>query len=97
MIQYYNSGYVTFRERKIGIVWIGESAQHRMEEHLKSPETHPLKHLRIQQLASKVKKWDKTGDKRYVAMVIDNKTNQHFLIAIDIYTKFPVLVTAYKK
>jgi len=96
MVQYYNSGYITFRERKIGITWSGETAQHVMEEHLKDTKTHPLKHLRIQQLAAQVKEWKKTGAKRYTGDVTDNKTGLRFLIAIDIYTKFALIVTAYK-
>jgi len=97
MVQYYNSGYINFRDRKIGIVFSGESSQHIMEEHLKDAKTHPLKHLRIQQLAKLVKVWDKAGDKRYTGTVKDNKTGLTFFIAADIYPKFAILVTAYKK
>ncbi len=96
MVQYYNSGYITFRARKIGITWSGETAQHVMENNLLTPKLHPLKHLRIQQLAAMVKKWDKTGAKRYTGEVNDNKTGLTFLIAIDIYTKFAIIITAYK-
>ncbi len=96
MVQYYNSGYITFRLRKIGIVWSGESAQHIMDNHLQNPKTHPLKHLRIQQLAAKVKYWDKTGAKRYTGQIVDNETGLRMLIAIDIYTKFAIIITAYK-
>jgi hypothetical protein len=96
MIKYYNSGYITFRQRKIGILWSGESAQHVMEEHLKDPTTHPLKHLRIQQLAKKIKQWEKAGDKRYTGVVTDNETGTRFLVIADIHAKFAILVTAYK-
>ena len=97
MIQYYNSGYINFRERKIGIVFSGETAQQIMEEHLKDNKTHPVKHMRIQQLAKQVKEWYKAGDKRYTGTVKDNQSGLTFVIIADIYTKFAILVTAYKK
>ncbi len=95
MIQYYNSGYITLRQRKIGIVWSGETAEHVMDEYLKSPKSHPLRHLRIQQLARQVKEWEKAGDKRYTGLVTDRQSGQRFLIIADIYTKFAILITAY--
>jgi hypothetical protein len=97
MVQYYNSGYITFRARKIGITFSGEKAQHIAEEHFKSPKTHPLLHIRIQQLAAQVKNWNKQGANRYTGTAIDNISGSVIFIAADIYPKFAIIVTAFKK
>lgn len=55
----FRSGNITHRKRKIPIVWNGEQAQHITEEHMKNKGSHPLLHVRIQQLAKKAKKWNK--------------------------------------
>lgn len=97
MIQYYNSGFITFRQRKIGIVFSGETAEHIMDNHIESPKIHPLKHLRIQQLAKRVKEWKKEGTKRYSGIVEDHSTKDRYLLVVDIYTNFVIIITAYKQ
>jgi hypothetical protein len=78
MIQFYNSGYITFRKRKIGIVWSGQTAEHVMANYTQTPLTHPLKHIRIQQLAKNVKQWKKEGNKRYTGVVEDHVSKTRF-------------------
>lgn len=96
MIQYYNSGFITFRNRKIGIVFSGQSAEHIMDNFLQTPKLHPLKHQRIQQLAKSVTEWKKVADKRYAGIIIDNQTGTRFRIITEIYTKFAIIITCYK-
>ena len=46
---YFLSGYVTLRgEKKVGILWTGNGAQHLVDEHMKDPVTHPFLHLAAQ-------------------------------------------------
>jgi hypothetical protein len=94
----YKSGNITHRNRVIPIVWNGEHAQHIAEEHIKDKGSHPLLHIRIQQLAKKVKEWKqaKVGSKRYEGNIFDNKTNQKFLIIVEIWGKFVYIITRYK-
>ena len=96
MVQYFNSGFVTFRQRKIGIVFSGQSAEHIMENHLQTPILHPLKHQRIQQLAKAVTEWKKEGDKTYTGSAYDKKTDCTYRVVIEIYTKFAIIITCYK-
>lgn len=96
---YFNSGYLSYRSRKIPIVWDGEHAQHIAEEHLKDRGSHPLLHVRIQQLAKQAKEWKQSqkGSKRHEAIVIDSKTNKKFLIIVEIWSKFAYIITCYRK
>ena len=96
MTQYFNSGFITFRKRKIGIVFSGETAEHIMNNYMQMPQTHPLKHIRIQQVAKRVKEWEKESNKRYSGTIIDNTTQTKFRIIAEIYTKFALIITAYK-
>ncbi|MCZ2393286.1 MAG: hypothetical protein LC105_05480 [Chitinophagales bacterium] len=95
----YNSGYIKHRNRKIPIVWDGEHAEHIAQEHLNDKSTHPLLHIRIQQLAKLVKDWKsiKKGSKRLEGTIIDNLTNTKFLIIIENRSKFVLLITCYRK
>ena len=88
--------FITFRNRKIGICFSGETAEHIMNNYLNERETHPLKHIKIQQLAKNVIDWKKRSGNRYSGIVTDNLTGSRFLIITDIYTKFAVIVTCYK-
>jgi hypothetical protein len=94
MIEYFNSGYINFRNRKLGVVWSGETAQHLMDEHLSNKTTHPFLHTKVQQLAKSVKEWRKQGDKRYSGEVTDQKTL--LVYVVDIYPSFVILITGYK-
>lgn len=96
MIQYYNSGFITFRNRKIGICFSGETAEHIMNNYINERSTHPIRHVRIQQLAKQVKVWKKESAKRYTGTITDLKMNIDFRIIIEIYTKFALIITAYK-
>lgn len=96
-MEYFGSGSITHRGRKIGIVWCGQNAEHVMEEHLKMPSLHPFTHVRIQQLAKLVKVWQPAGGKRYHALVMDNESGLRVLIVADIYPKFALLITAVKR
>ena len=96
MIQYYNSGFITFRNRKIGIVFSGESAEHIMDNYINENQLHPLKHQRIQQLAKVVSDWKKESVKRYSAIVTDDKTGIRFKIITEVYTKFAIIITCFK-
>lgn len=95
----YKSGNITHRKRKVPIVWNGEHAQHVAEEHIKDKDSHPLLHVRIQQLAKSVKEWKQSakGSKRYEAIIIDRKMKQKFLIVVEIWPKFAYIITCYKK
>lgn len=81
-IEFFNSGYITHRNRRIGIVWSGEKAEHLMKEMKENPGTHPFAHCKIQQLAKKVKEWEKKGESRHVGEVTDNSTNHLFRIIV---------------
>ena len=96
VIEYFNSGYINFRSRKLGVIWSGETAQHLMDEHLANKTTHPFLHMKVQQLAKSVKEWRKQGDKRYSGEVTDQKTLLGYKIVVDIYPSFAILITAYK-
>ena len=96
MIQYYNSGFINFRNRKIGIVFNGQSAEHIMDNYISENKLHPLKHQRIQQLAKEVTDWTKESVKRYSGIVIDDKTGIRFKIITEVYTKFAIIITCYK-
>jgi hypothetical protein len=96
MVQYYNSGFITFRSRKVGLTFSGQSAQHIMENYVNDRRSHPAAHMRLQQLAKNVKEWKKRGANRYAGEVIDLKTGIRLLIIVDIYTKFAILITGYK-
>jgi hypothetical protein len=95
----YNSGYITHRKRKIPIVWDGLHAQHIAEEHINNRSSHPLLHVRIQQLAKNVKEWEQTqkGSKRYCATLIDNETNKRFFVLVEIWTNFVYIITSYRR
>ena len=96
MVQYFDSGFITFRNRKIGIVFSGESAEHIMNNHIQTPGFHPLKHIRIQQLAKVVEVWKKSGKKQYEGLVLDHKIGIRFKIITEIYTNFAIIITCYK-
>jgi len=96
MIQYYDSGFITLRNRKIGILFTGQSAEHVMDNYINQHAGHPLKHTRIQQLAKVVAAWKKDGNKRFVGNVTDNKTGYRFKIITEVYTKFAIIITCYK-
>jgi hypothetical protein len=96
MIEYYNSGFITLRNRKIGLLFSGESAEHIMDNFLTNPGSHPLKHLRIQQLAKHVKEWRKKGAKRFEGLVTDTRTGIRFLVVTEVYSKFAIIITCYK-
>lgn len=95
----FKSGYILHRTRKIPIIWDGEHAQHVAEEHIEDKGSHPLLHVRIQQLAKSVKKWEqaKKGSKRYSSKVIDKESNKNFLVVIEIWSKFAYIITCYRK
>ena len=63
----YQCWFYQFQRQKIGIVFSGETAEHIMDNHIKTPTVHPVKHIRIQQLAKMVKEWDKKGLNIYKA------------------------------
>jgi hypothetical protein len=96
MIQYYGSGYITHRNRKTGIVFSGQTAEHIMDNFLTEKGTHPFRHVRIQQLAKQVKEWKKVGDKTYSGTISDTKTQIRIKIIAEIYPKFALIVTAFK-
>lgn len=93
----FKSGYITHRKRKIPIIWDGEHAQHIAEEHIKDKGSHPLLHVKIQQLAKSIKEWNKAKKtkNRYESLVIDKKTNLRFLVIIEISNKFAHIITCY--
>lgn len=95
----YKSGYILHRNRKIPVIWDGEHAQHIAEEHIKDRGSHPLLHVKIQQLAKQVEKWNKVkpNSKRYEALVIENSTGNRFLVVIEIWSKFAYIITCYRK
>ncbi|MCZ2222166.1 MAG: hypothetical protein LC122_00840 [Chitinophagales bacterium] len=95
MIQYYNSGFITFRNRKIGICFSGETAEHIMNNYINERSTHPLRHIRIQQLAKTINQWSKESTKRYSGVVNDNVTGVRLKIIIEIYTKSALIITCY--
>lgn len=96
MVTYYNSGYITHRGRKIGIIWSGETAQHLMEERLKSPRSHPLTNIGVQQIAAKISNWKNEKGKRYSGSYNDHKSGHRIRVIIDIYTKFSIIVSGFK-
>jgi hypothetical protein len=96
MIQFFNSGYINFRKRKIGTLWSGQTAEHLMLEHLANLKTHPFLHMKAQQLAKSVKIWVKKGEKRYEGEVIDQKTGFPCKVIVDIYPSFAILITCFK-
>lgn len=95
----HKSGYISHRSRNIPIIWDGEHAQHIAEEHIKDKSSHPLLHVRIQQLAKSVKEWNKAKKtkNRYESLVIDKKTNLRFLVIIEISNKFTYIITCYRR
>jgi len=93
---YYHSGCITFRKRSIGIVFSGQSAEHIMKNFLTDPKSHPITHIRIQQLAKQIKDWDKSGDKRYFGTITDNKNGVRYRIVTEIYPTFAVIITCFK-
>ena len=93
---YFNSGFINFRDRKIGIVFSGDTAEHIMDNHIKTPTVHPVKHIRIQQLAKMVKEWDKKGLNIYEGKVNDAKSGYNLLIIASIHPTFAIIKTAYK-
>jgi hypothetical protein len=95
----YRSGYINHRNRKIPLIWDGQHAQHIAEEHIKDSTTHPLLHVRIQQLAKKVKEWENPNrkSKRYKGFVTDNETNQRYLVVVEILRNFAFVITCYTK
>ncbi len=95
-VEFYQSGYITHRKRNIGIVWSGETAYHLMLEMQENPGTHSFNHIRVQQLAKKVKAWVKKGDNRYVGEIIDNKTKFLVRIIVDIYSNFAIIKSGFK-
>jgi hypothetical protein len=96
MIQYYDSGFINFRNRKIGIVFNGQSDEHIMDNYISQRSTHPFKHQRIQQLAKLVTQWTKESAKRYTGGITDDKTGEKVKIVVEIYTKFAIIITCYK-
>jgi hypothetical protein len=96
MVQYYNSGFITFRDRKIGIVFSGESAEHIMDNYLHSRDSHPIRHIRIQQLAKRVEVWKKESTNRYLGVVTDNQMGKRYAIITEIHPKFAIIITCYK-
>jgi len=96
MVQYYNSGFINFRNRKVGIVCSGQSAEHITDNYINENKLHPLKHQRIQQLAKEVKDWTQESVKRYSGIARDDKIGIRFKIIIEVYTKIAILITCYK-
>lgn len=96
MVTFYNSGYITHRARKIGIIWSGETAQHLMEERIKSPGSHPLTHTGVQQVAGKITEWKCEKGKRFSGSYNDHKTGNRIKVIIDVYTKFAIIITGFK-
>jgi len=93
---YFHSGFITFRKRSIGITFSGQSAEHIMNNYINEPSTHPIKHIRIQQLAKLVSIWEKKGLKRYVGSVTDIKNGLRFRIVTEIYPTFALIITCFK-
>lgn len=95
----FKSGNITHRKRKIPIVWDGEHAQHIAEEHIKDKGSHPMLHIRIQQLTKQVKAWTrvKKGSKRHEAIILDTKANKKYLIVVEIWSKFAYIITCYRR
>lgn len=95
----FKSGYILHRKRKIPVVWNGEHAQHIAEEHIKNKGSHPLLHVRIQQLAKRVKEWKPVvkGSRRHTSKVTDKESNSVFLIVVEIWPKFVFIITCYKR
>lgn len=95
----YKSGNILHRKRAIPIVWDGEHAQHIAEEHIKDRGSHPLLHVRIQQLAKQVKEWEqvKKGSKRYQGYAVDKQNDKRFLVVIEIWSKFAYIITCYRR
>ncbi len=96
MISYYHSGFITFRKRNVGILFTGQSAEHIMNNYLNDPKSHPLKHIRIQQLAKSVSEWKKNGERRYEGLVTDNKNGIRYKIVTEIYATFAMIITCFK-
>lgn len=92
----FGNGYITLRNRKLPIVWVGQFAQHIASNHQQDPKGHPLLHVRIQQLAKAAKEWQKKGAKRYISIVADGPGGDVFAVVIDVHSKFVSIVTAYK-
>ena len=63
---------------------------------METPQIHPIKHMKVQQLAKSVLAWEKKGENRYLGVITDQKTGVGYKIVTDIYPKFALLVTAYK-
>jgi len=53
------SGNVSFRNRKLPILWTGQMAQHVAENYIQQPDTHPFLHIEIQQACMFVRIWEK--------------------------------------
>lgn len=95
-MEFYNSGNITHRSRKKGIIWTGQNAEHVMQEHLTLPKLHPFTHVRIQQLAKSVAHWEKKKGARHVGIITDLTTGQSITIVADVYGNFALLITAIK-
>ncbi len=96
MIKYFNSSFITHRERKYGIIFSGESAEHILNNFIEEPAIHPLKHIRIQQLAKVVEDWKQESGKRYSGIVTDNNSKTRFKIIVEINTNFATIISCYK-
>lgn len=94
----YKSGFILHRNRKIPVIWGGEHAQHIAEEHIKDRGSHPLLHVKIQQLAKQVEKWNKAklNSKRFKGNVIDADSKKEFLVVVEIWSKFAYIITCYR-
>ncbi|MEI6184031.1 MAG: hypothetical protein WCP65_00780 [Bacteroidota bacterium] len=93
---YFHSGYITFRKRNIGILYSGQTAEHIMDNYILEPISHPLKHIRIQQLAKNIDSWEKKGNNRYAGIVTDNKNGIKHRIIVEVYTTFAMIITCFK-
>lgn len=92
----FGNGYVKLPEGKLPIVWTGQNAQHVAENNAHQKRTHPLLHLRIQQLAAVCREWKKGGKNRYTGTVINHPYEDKFLVVLEVDSTFASIITCYK-
>ena len=95
---HYNSGYIKHRNRKIPIIWDGQHAQHVAQNYYNQNGSHPYLHVKVQQLAKRVKKWEKvkSTNRRYFGFVKPTK-NTRVLVLVEISNNFASIITCYKQ
>jgi hypothetical protein len=91
----FGSGTIGFRNRRLPIVWTGQFAQHVSEKYFDSQEIHPFLHVAIQQAASNIRNWIKSG-KKSVYNGYGNYLGINIVVVIEIKPKFSNIKTCYK-